>query len=149
MRVAITGPRRSEHMKAKKTRNAKKATVAVALAVATLGAYFAFFHGDPVESRIQRLADQTNKLLPIQVDSDIRFDRVEAGPGRKCSFIYTVRRVPRNDLSDEDMQSYKDYVIRNALADHTSQALLADGVTFWFRYFDTSGKQVCEFSVKN
>jgi Zn-dependent protease len=96
-----------------------------------------------IEFQIEQLARNTNKHLPKWIDPITRFDRVETGPGKTISFIYTLTR----DLTEEQKQAFKQDSIRRALAVPDMQATYSAGVTVWYKYYDPSGKIVLEFPV--
>jgi hypothetical protein len=100
--------------------------------------------GNSPEGQIERFANEANKTLPKQLDEFTRWDRVEAGPGKAYSYIYTITK----SLTDSEKQSLKENVSRQALATPEMQAIFAAGITVWYKYYDTSGKCVVEFSVK-
>jgi len=97
-----------------------------------------------VERQIERFASETNKRLPMQVDKFTRWERLEPGPGKTYSYIYTLSIVP----TEEQKRVMRETVIRRALALPDMQATFAAGITVWYKYYDSSGKKVLEFSVK-
>ena len=48
------------------------------------------FGGASVERQLENMAKNLNAGLPKQTDAVTRWDRVEAGPGKSCAYIYTV-----------------------------------------------------------
>jgi hypothetical protein len=102
------------------------------------------FGSNSVESRIEKFASETNKGLPIQIDQVTRWDRVEPGPGKAYSYIYTLSR----NLTEAEKSAMIDNTTRKALAASDMQATFAAGVTVWYKYYDASGKEIFEFSVK-
>jgi hypothetical protein len=103
----------------------------------------AFHSGRSVEDQIKQMAAETNKGLPKQIDALTRWDRVEAGPGKAYSYIYTVSK----NLTDSEKQRLKQDVTGKALALPELQPTFSAGVTVWYKYYDTSGKSMLEFSV--
>ena len=98
---------------------------------------------DSIETQLETLAANVNHQLPKQVDEVTRWDRVEAGPGKKFSYIYTVRINP----TEVQKRAVKDAVTGKTLANPQLQLALSEGVIFWHKYFDASGKKVFEFPV--
>ena len=60
--------------------------------------------GESTEQEIEKMAADMNKNLPQQVDSMTRLDRVEAGPGKAYSYVYTINRR-LNDLEKEQVRT--------------------------------------------
>ena len=137
-------------MGAKKKINAKTAG-GLAGAVAALVAYLAVtnafnlpFSGNSVERQIEKFASDMNERLPMQIDEATRWDRVEAGPGKTYSYVYTVNK----HLTEEEKRAVRENTTRQVLAAPDMQATFAAGVTVWYRYYDTSGAKVLEFAVR-
>ncbi len=100
--------------------------------------------GRSVERQIEKLASDMNKQLPMQVDEMTRLDRVEPGPGKTYSYIYTISK----DLTDQEKQAVQESTTRRALAAPEMQTIFSAGVTVWYKYHDAAGKKLLEFSVK-
>ena len=97
-----------------------------------------------VEKKIEKMVVELNKQLPMQVDEVTRWDRAEAGPGKSYSNIYTLSL---DQLSKEQEQMLKEGVTHKLLALPETKAVLDQGVTIWFKYYDASGKLLLEFPV--
>jgi hypothetical protein len=123
-----------------------KMAAGVAGAIAALIAYLVVLNGggNSIEKQIQKFADETNKTLPKQVDAITRWDRVEPGPGKSYSYVYTLSKQP----TEQEKQTMTERVTRQALATPDLQATFAAGVTVWYKYYDQSGRKLLEFSVK-
>jgi Zn-dependent protease len=102
------------------------------------------FHKGSVERRIARYASESNKHLPMQIDKVTRLDRVEPGPGKSYSNVYTLSQ----GLTEAQKRALTENTTRRALASPQMQATFAAGITVWYRYYDTSGRKLLEFSVK-
>ncbi|MGO9337830.1 MAG: hypothetical protein ACLPY1_10015, partial [Terracidiphilus sp.] len=98
---------------------------------------------DSIETQLETLAANVNHQLPKQVDEVTRWDRVEAGPGKTFSYIYTLRV----NVTEAQKRAVKDAVTGKTLANPQLQLALGEGVIFWHKYFDSSGKKVFEFPV--
>src|SRR5262245_12772732 len=48
------------------------------------------FETDSPDDALVAVAAELNKSLPIQVDGETRLDRIDAGPGRKVQYRYTL-----------------------------------------------------------
>lgn len=83
-------------------------------------------------------------VMPKQMDPVTRWERVEAGPEKSCSYVYTVNK----SLTDAEKQAVRDSVTSKVATLPDMQRLLAAGATVWFKYYDPSGKSVLEFPVK-
>ncbi|MFZ1935884.1 MAG: hypothetical protein WCB27_10205 [Thermoguttaceae bacterium] len=98
---------------------------------------------DTVEQRLEKVAADLNKNIPRQMDAVTRIDRVEAGPGRSLSYKYTISKT----LTDAQKTQLKQTVTRQALNNAQMQPLFDAGVTFCYKYYDSTGKSMLEFSV--
>jgi Zn-dependent protease len=97
-----------------------------------------------VELQIERFASDMNKRLPQQIDEFTRWERVEPGPGKSYSYVYTVSK----DLTEEQKREGKEIMTRRMLANADMQATFAAGITIWLKYYDPSGRKVLGFPVK-
>ncbi|MGA2501391.1 MAG: hypothetical protein ABSH20_26930 [Tepidisphaeraceae bacterium] len=102
------------------------------------------FFGGSTETRLQQMAAKLNQKLPMQVDSATRWDRVEAGPGKTYSYIYTVNI----GLSADQKTQLQNSVGQRALASPEMKPIFDAGVVVWYKYLDQSGNKVLEFSVR-
>jgi hypothetical protein len=72
------------------------------------------------------------------MDAVTRWERVEAGPGKSCSYIYTVSTKLTVEQTTEIAKS-----IRAKLrAEPGMKPFFDAGVTINFKYLDTAGKPV-------
>jgi hypothetical protein len=101
--------------------------------------------GLSVESQLENMAKKVNAGLPKQNDAVTRWDRVEAGPGKTCTYIYTLSI----NLDDSQKEEVKRTVTAKIKAIPEMKTFLDAGITVWFKYRDASGKSILEFSVKN
>jgi Zn-dependent protease len=96
------------------------------------------------ERSIARYASESNKRLPMQLDKITRWERVEPGPGKSYSNVYTLSKV----LTETQKRALTENTTRRALASPEMRTTFAAGITVWYRYYDTSGRKLLEFSVK-
>ncbi len=101
------------------------------------------FGGASVERQLENMAKNLNAGLPKQTDAVTRWDRVEAGPGKSCAYIYTVSI----NLTDSQKEEIKESITAKLKATPDTKAFLDAGVTVWFKYYDAAGKSVLEFPV--
>ncbi len=102
------------------------------------------FFGGSVETKLQQMAAKLNQKLPMQVDSITRLDRVEVGPGKAYSYNYTLSVIP----SAAEKQLLQKGVTQRVLASSEMKPIFDAGVVVWYKYSDSSGNKVFEFSVK-
>jgi hypothetical protein len=102
----------------------------------------AFF--EPVEKRLERIAQQTNVTLPKLIEPGTRLDYLEAGPGKRLAFTFTFFR----QISEDDKPALQKALTRYALQNPMVHNLLADDVVVWYKCHDTSGEISLEFPIK-
>jgi hypothetical protein len=85
-----------------------------------------------------------NRQLPKQIDAFTRWDRVEAGPGKSYSYMYTIGKT----LSESEKRGLQAQITSRALATPEMKPIFDDGVTVWYKYHDGAGQQQLAFSVK-
>lgn len=120
-------------------------TVAVAVSLAIQKVMPQFFGGNvPIERQLEKVAQEANKQLPKQLDVVTRCERVEAGPGKRMSYIYTLSV----DFDDDQQKLLTEQTTQRALVDPNLQPAFSAGVTLWYKYYDKSGKLMFEFPVR-
>jgi Zn-dependent protease len=97
-----------------------------------------------LEFKIEELARDANKDLPRWIDEVTRLDRIEPGPGKAFSYVYTVTR----DMPEEQKPAMVENSTRRTLAAAEMQGIFSAGVTVWYKYYDTSGGLLLAFPVK-
>jgi Zn-dependent protease len=102
------------------------------------------FQNTLAERSIARYASESNQHLPRQIDKVTRLDRVEPGPGKSYSMVYTLSQ----GLTEAQKRALTENTTRRALASPEMRTTFAAGITVWYRYYDTSGRKLLEFSVK-
>jgi Zn-dependent protease len=98
-----------------------------------------------VEHQLERFVHDWNQRLPRRIDEITRCDRVELGPGRSLSFVYTVSK----DLPEEQKRKLTEDIRRRMLAASSLRPLFAAGVSMWHKYYDPTGNKLLEFCVKD
>ncbi len=104
----------------------------------------AICYGSSVEQDIEEMTVELNKRLPQQIDAITRLERLEAGPGKAYSYVYTLLQ----NVTDAQKQQVRETTTRKALATPEMQPMFKAGVTVWYKYFDATGKKVLEFPVR-
>jgi hypothetical protein len=101
--------------------------------------------GGGVETKIQKMAADVNKGLPMQIDRVTRLDRVEAGPGKSYAYIYTLSV---SSLSATEKNQLQANVTSKALDAPEMKSIFDAGVVVWYKYFDAKGAKLAEFSIQ-
>jgi len=97
-----------------------------------------------IEHQISQRAQELNRQLPKQIDESLRCERVEVGPGRRFSYVYTVTKP----LTNQQKQSMQEAAKRRALTDQAMRTMLAMNVTIRYVFYDTSGRTLFEYTVE-
>ncbi len=126
-----------------------KAVIVMALAAAAGAASVRaimprLFGGGSVEQQLEEAAAKANLQLPQQLDEVTRCERVEAGPGKRMSYIYTLSV----DFDNDQQKLLTEQATQRALVDPNLQPAFSAGVTLWYKYYDKSGKLMFEFPVR-
>ena len=100
--------------------------------------------GDPLDRQFKQMTESVNQRLPRQMDAITRWDRVEAMPGKTLIYIYTLSR----NLTNQEKQTVKESAKRVTRVAPGVRNDFGAGATLWYKYFDTSGNLVFEFSLK-
>lgn len=100
---------------------------------------------------IQNLEDtarQTNLQLPQQLTEFSRLDRVEAGPGKRFTYHFTLSGAQGRMTAAEFESNLAASVKRDAANSSSLHAWFARGVVVVYRYSDDQGAFVGEVPVQ-
>jgi hypothetical protein len=120
--------------------------VIVNLVVIKAGQVFqSLFRDDSIEGQMERFANDSNENLPVRRNSDDkRWDRIETGPGRRLTYVFSVPHT----LTEEEKESLKESAASSDLKLGLGAKLgLGDDVNIWYRYLNLSGNVQLEFRL--
>lgn len=128
-----------------------KTIIGIVVGIVAFAAYYSSssngirgLFGGSIEKKIERTAAELNKTLPKQVDEVTRWDRVEPGPGKAFTYIYTVSM----DLTPEQWKQAQTEITQQVLTMNDMKELFDAGVVVWYKFCNQSGAKVYEFSVR-
>jgi len=125
---------------------------AIAAAIgAAVGSYAGkdLFNSDSgINEHLREIAEETNKNLPITLDSETRFDST-IGINGTFTYNYTLTNYSYEDI-DEDMfrNNMSTKLLNNYCTSEDMKQFLDSGVSVNFVYFGKAGKQVSKFSYQ-
>lgn len=91
---------------------------------------------------------QANKTLPVMIDKETRFDRVEAVPGAKFLYHYTFVNYKSSEIAPEWLYSDLLTSVRlRACKDEGMKKIINAGGTFAFSYFGREGLLIGGFEI--
>ncbi len=98
-----------------------------------------------VDKVLAKLADQTNRTCPLQIDEITSFDRIEAIPGRTLKYFYTVD-CERDSL---DVELFRENMIpvllQNIQENKELKYLKNNSITFVHQYRDRHRETIAVF----
>lgn len=100
------------------------------------------------EGWIGETASDLNRLLPRQVDSETRLDRITAGPGRHLNFHYTLLDRTRAGMDIEAFNAGIQSLLRGAIC--RKEGLpppLKNSMTLTYHYRGSDGKFVSMIEI--
>jgi hypothetical protein len=135
----------------------KKKSIIVAAVVTALSAALGTFvvrslMGDGAavtfDKVLVRVAEETNKALPMMVDKETRLDGTFAGPGNRFTYSYTLVGRTSRDL---DTAVLKDAIRPKILANYRSHEQMKNfrdhDVELHYQYKDKNGVYITEIVI--
>jgi hypothetical protein len=94
---------------------------------------------------LDEIAAETNRSLPKLIDPNTRLERLEVGPGQRLTIVCTSF----GQLSELDKAARREVAAAMTAKNPKLRSLMSDGVAVWYKYLDTSGETLLEFSIDN
>lgn len=126
-------------------------TIAVVTAIAVALAFLSCSKGDPdarIGGALQEAADQMNQTHGKMVDDDTRLDHVDAGPGKKMTYTFTIVKHQKGDLNLVTLQKVlRTQLISNYKTKEEMKTLREYNVELCYRYKDKDGEFLFETDI--
>ena len=101
-----------------------------------------------IDEGLVKLADQINKMMPMTVDSETRWDSVVPGPNRTISYHYTLVKRSKDELFPDKFVAYmRPRLVNNYKTLEAMKSLRDSGVVLEYRYFDKDGEYITSITV--
>lgn len=117
----------------------------VGIGVVILLRFFVF--SADIESELKSVCKDLNKKCPQMVDDVTRFDKTEAGPGKKITYYYTLINVPEENLTAETLKGLEDQVRANVLVNADLKAFRDENVDMRYVYRNEAEKVILDFTI--
>ena len=105
-----------------------------------------FIHGltnKSIEERLVETSKNLNARLPLNVDSETRWDTTFAGPGASLTYCYTLVNLSKGDVDPDKLTMQMKPKLLEAYKTSPDMALFRDNhVTVRFQYKDKAGEPV-------
>lgn len=122
-----------------------------------IGSIFRNFLGDiagkaitsqMIERSLKQTADIVNKQLPANIDKDVRYDSVSAGPGRRFTHYYTFVNAPASNFDKSIFYQDSFPKLRNLICTSPdTQDLVKNDVVVSFSYRGNDGLTVSTIDI--
>lgn len=101
-----------------------------------------------VEEALVNTTDQINRLLPITLDPDTRWDSTVAGPGRRFTYHYTILTMRASKIDTPNFRRVMVTRLRKSVcASPDTQVFIKNGVTVSYSYRGRDGRHVCNIDI--
>lgn len=102
-----------------------------------------------VEALLKSTAKQTNKKLPITVDSETRLDSVSIKPNRTMVYNYTLVNYSRTELDTTVLKNSMEPSMRKAIVNTAELKMFREkDVNFEYLYYDKNKKYAFGILIK-
>ena len=101
-----------------------------------------------IEKELAIIADSTNKTLPMMVDKETRFDKIEASSGLHLNHFYTLYNYSSRDIEPSLIQTnVKPDVKKKLCTTEKIKPYLQLGVTYGYVYRGNDGVEINRFEI--
>lgn len=101
-----------------------------------------------VDEALVQVADQTNKQLPMSVDSDTRWDSTMGGPGRRFGYHYTIVTARASEIDAPEFHRAMSSHLRNGVCTNPDmKVFLKNGVTISYSYRDRDSRHITRVEI--
>ena len=101
------------------------------------------------ESMLAEVAKQLNPSLPVQVNEQVRWDSVSAGPGKRLNLHYTAIDVTSRQLQGDDLtafqRTFQDEVVSGSCQQSEVLLLLQNGIAMGIHLNGSDGRPISDF----
>jgi len=101
-----------------------------------------------IETQMVEAAEKANLTLPRTVDDDTRLDKVEAGPGKIFTYLYTLPNKVAADVDSQQLHAGLLALAKTRLCTNPStRKMIQNAVTLQLVYRDKNGVEVTRVSL--
>jgi hypothetical protein len=97
-----------------------------------------------VDAQLAHAADELNGKRLSMSDSEIRLDKVTAGPGEKMTYAFTVLNQSKSGM---DLLAFQKYARQYIINGNKTNVLRKLNVTLEYQYKDTNGESIADIIV--
>ena len=110
-----------------------------------------FFFSRPkmgIDGELIKMVKEINKKTPIMVDSTTRLDNVEALPGKRFQYNYSITNAEKSNLDTNIILSTTKKNMIEILKSNPKNAYLRDNnIDIFVKYLDKNGAYVCKLEL--
>ncbi len=99
------------------------------------------------EEYLIKLANKINEGLPYMTDDGTRWDHVQAGPGKKLTFSYTLVKLTKSEINSDGLPAFLADVKAKTCAVGDTKEAMEKGVAIAFEYRDKEQRPIVKHSV--
>lgn len=101
-----------------------------------------------LEPLLKEAAEKMNASPNQMMDDDTRLDHVEAGPGKRITYNYTLVRVSKANVNIPELQkAMREQIIANYKTSSQMEHFRRANVEMAYRYKDKAGEPIFELMV--
>ena len=97
-----------------------------------------------IDVQLAQAADELNRKRLSMSDSEIRLDKVTAGPGEKMTYAFTVLNKTKKEV---DLPGFEKFARQYIINGNKTNVLRKFNVTFEYQYKDTNGESIGDIIV--
>ena len=104
----------------------------------------------PINEQLVEMVSEVNKLAPIMVDSNTRFDNAMALPGNKIQYNYTILKYAKSDIDTLALaKETKTYIVNMIKTNPKAIFFKENSIDLSASYSDSVGVYICTIFIKS
>lgn len=129
----------------------KKLRVILAVVIGVSLGVSVFIHlerGNFTAAKLVQVSEDLNKRLPLNLDSNTRWDTTIPGPGNCLTYCYTLVNSSKSELNPDDFAAkVKPRLLDNYKTNPEMKLFRENGVTLRYQFKDKAGETVTVIEV--
>ena len=125
------------------------AVIGLVLGIVLFRSWYNKEHSVTNDKEIMALVDKMNAGLPKDLDDDTRLERIDAGPGRRLTYVCTLVNYSSKDISKAAFdREVAPYVKQGLMTNQGLYPLFRKNIVIVYRYLGNDGVYISEVVMR-
>lgn len=103
---------------------------------------------EKIEGALRKMTEKLNAKMPMTVDKDTRLDNLQAGPGARFTYNYTIVSAQARDIDRKDIMNYLQTSLKSGICSNPDmQVFFKNKVTVGYAYRAADGIYIAKLDI--